>query len=464
MSEIETNTAEYPPLHEAARQGDFNKVKRLISEGVYINYGDDNGRTAFFHALAKYHYDIADYLLSKGANINARDNENQTLMHIICDNNYCKCELLEYLISHGANKDLKDIYGQTPLHLACFSGTFQMVECLVSQGAKKQLKNNRGQTPLHLACLSGDLDKVKYLISRDCYIEAEDNCGYRPIEYAMETSKLSVIEYLISENASLTNLMKPLTEVKDENGRNVLHLACLNNNLPAIERILSLNLIDKETRDNYGNTPLHLACLGNNITAIEYLLINGTNKEAKNNKGQTPLHFAIKYSNPSVVDFLLSIGVDIKAKNNKGQTPLHLACKKGYLPRPDYFISFNNDGYVVECTDNVGQESCVFGGNLDLIKSLLQHGADMEEKDNTNSTPLHYACKYSTLPIIKYLISEGANTKAINSSSLTPVMCTTNKERENDIMKFLIEYNQEKSNHMTDATEDFKTEKQISKT
>jgi len=59
------------PIHHAAADGDLDKVKRLIDSGTSVDKRDESGGTPLMAAINTMHFDVADYLLSKGADINA---------------------------------------------------------------------------------------------------------------------------------------------------------------------------------------------------------------------------------------------------------------------------------------------------------------------------------------------------------------------------------------------------------
>ena len=60
-------------------------------------------------------------------------------------------EIVEYLVSKGANIEAKDDYNYTPLHLASYFGKPDIVKYLVSKGANKNAKDKDGKTPYDLA-------------------------------------------------------------------------------------------------------------------------------------------------------------------------------------------------------------------------------------------------------------------------------------------------------------------------
>ena len=110
-------------------EGDINEVRRLI-EVLHTDVCsiDEDGNTALHWVTEQTNIDIAQYLILKGANVNAKSNE-----------------------------------GETPLHYAASEGCLEMVKFLISQGTDINLKTKSGQTALYLAQQSGYDDVANYL-------------------------------------------------------------------------------------------------------------------------------------------------------------------------------------------------------------------------------------------------------------------------------------------------------------
>jgi ankyrin repeat protein len=59
------------PIHYAAHDGDLAKVKALVESGVSVDMRDGGGGTPLTVAIESEHFDVADFLIRKGANINS---------------------------------------------------------------------------------------------------------------------------------------------------------------------------------------------------------------------------------------------------------------------------------------------------------------------------------------------------------------------------------------------------------
>jgi len=77
---------------------------------------------------------------------------------------------------------------------------------------------------------------------------------------------------------------------------------------------------------------------------------------------------------------------------------------------------------------------------LDVVKYLVEQGADVNaaDDDNYDSTPLHYACRSKNPDMVKYLVEQGANVNAKAWGNSTPFHDACMKGNL-EIVKYLVE-------------------------
>ena len=174
-----------PDLHKAAREGDADRVRKLLDAGADVNVRNANkGRLQYtpLHWAAYYgHLEIAELLISRGADLDAEDPAYSTPLYLAAEEGHPK--VVEFLISKGAEVNVKSSWsGYTPLHRAAWgpvarrfgqgAETFgadpeedyrEIVTLLISKGAAINARDKKSQTPLDLAIKGGTDETVALL-------------------------------------------------------------------------------------------------------------------------------------------------------------------------------------------------------------------------------------------------------------------------------------------------------------
>lgn len=150
-----------PPLNWACSVGNRSIIEVLLKQGVDIHHISGWG-TPLAQAV-KNHPDIAELLVSHGADVNLKmDDEEATVLHWMA--NFPHPEAVAWLLTHGAdpNVQLKD--GRTPLHRAAErNASARVAKMLVEAGAQVNAKDKKGITPLGYAILKKKNKVAEYL-------------------------------------------------------------------------------------------------------------------------------------------------------------------------------------------------------------------------------------------------------------------------------------------------------------
>ncbi|KAL3852373.1 hypothetical protein ACJMK2_016026 [Sinanodonta woodiana] len=233
-------------------------------------------------------------------------------------------EIVKFLIKQNADVNLADAVGDTPLHYAVFGKQPEVVEILInSKGIKINSQNKAGVVPVHVAVNTADISTLKLLVEQGCDVTIKDNNEDTPMHDAMiqKKNQPGVIEAVLASPTCKFNL-------KNKAGLNVLHFACVNNKVKAVEIILSKSAdIVNETIPG-GFTALHIAAFNDFIEIVSLLLVKGkANPNLQDNKKRTPLLLAASKGFKRIIEVLIEGKANINEQDLDGDTALHVILK-----------------------------------------------------------------------------------------------------------------------------------------
>lgn len=181
-------------LAEVCNQVAEGQVTDNISgrvEGSHLDFTDGLGKSALMWAAIYGHRTCVDYLIARGANVNARTKSMWTALHWAVTNEHTSCA--ESLIKAGADTGLRDRRGETALDFAKYNS---------NKGESIPLLNKAvDEMALLSAAEKGDLTVLTSLVDKGVDVNATDGVGKSAISAASIGGHRACVDVLISKGA-----------------------------------------------------------------------------------------------------------------------------------------------------------------------------------------------------------------------------------------------------------------------
>jgi len=262
-------------------------------------------------------------------------------------------KLLSKLLSKskGANVNYKDKHGVSALYRAAWGGHADAVVSLLDHGALVDEVNESGETPLVIAAFFGYPDVVKVLLDRKAVVDTEARDGETALSAAVARGQEKVVKLLLENGA-------------DPDKGNVLYSAALRGHT-GISRMLIDNGADVNKLKKNGASPLLKAAINGHTEIAQMLLKHGANVD----QAVTSCDTRWRYFGPSRTRKCSDL-------RTLGATPLYRAAKRG---------------------------------NLDMVKLLVNNGANVGKENSLGEVPLDIARENDKKEVIKFLMQVKQN-------------------------------------------------------
>ncbi len=221
-------------------------------------------------------------------------------------------------------------------------------------------------TPLYYSAACGLRSLVERLVAthpKD--VNPREGSIWAPLRVAIEKRQLNVARLLLEHGA--------YPDIKGTNGWTLLHEASYGWDIGALQLLLEHGA-DVDCRNSRDQTPLHLSSDVGSLEAMQLLVVYGADVNKRIPNGWTPLHRAVRNRSVEAVRLLLQCGANVNEEDENGWTALH-------------FVSDR------------------FGGSLEIALALLDCGADMHARTNSDMTPLEMALNNGHHDIVQLLLS-----------------------------------------------------------
>ena len=134
----------------------------------------------------------------------------------------------------------------------------------------------------------------------------------------------------------------------------------------------------------------------------------------------TPLHRAIlEQADLDYITILLQ-SIDVNQPGNQSETALHLAAEQGNLEVVKILLAHQANVHAKNIQGRTPLHLAAYDGKPEVIQLLLDHNASIEAKDNQGQTPLHRAAVAEQVEAVQLLVKYQANIAAIDHNGRIP--------------------------------------------
>ena len=359
-------------------------------------------------------------VLLKSASANAAEPDGTTALHWAARQD--ALDIAETLIRAGAVVQAENRYGVTPLTLACTNGSNSMINLLLEAGADPNTVTPLGETVLMTAARTGAVDAVSSLLTNGADVNAREEWrGQTALMWAAVEGHVSTLEALLAAGA-------------DIDARSIAGGA------PTQPRFYESDApkTSKNTDRPTGLSALLFAIREGRTTTVRFLLGAGADVNGLAPDGTSPLALAVINAHYGLAALLLDAGADPNASDPRGSM-LHAL---GWMRRPGSGIG---GGRLLAPTGNLS--------SLELAKKLLVHGANPNTRitwDETRfdvdlgsvrspsnirvgrnylsfigATPFYLAAKHGDVELMRLLVEHGADPLMPTEQNITPLMAAS---------------------------------------
>lgn len=283
-------------------------------------------------------------------------------------------------------------------------GSSARIATALKNGEDPNAVDEKGMTVLMRAIVDCDASVVRLLLEKGADPNARGTNGATPLVLA--AGDLAKVTALVEKGADVNG--------RSILGRTALHVAAAQRDSYRLVSYLVGKGADVNARDNStdflggatGFTPLMLAARSLDDRTVRLLLGQGADVSASTTTGATAVIDAVSARNPAALRLLLGHGAKVNfAYGPIRQTPLILAA---FQEAPEIVKILLQAGADVSAKDALGSNALTWAAmserdDVDTVAALLQAGASADVKNAMNETPLSWAKRRGNTEIARLL-------------------------------------------------------------
>ncbi|KAH9488439.1 hypothetical protein Btru_062820 [Bulinus truncatus] len=442
------------PLTRVTWQRSVDDVKLLIEKGADLNKVDECGSGVLFNSIVMDKYDIVDFLLEKDINVNTIvANYNSPLMQAIEKENE---DLVKKLISKGADVNLQYgdkgsfLIGTILKHVRYKSVTYSapdercqkllnIIVALIDAGANLDSVDSLNRTALMIVLEEEKRELVKLLVEKKANPNVRNKENLTLLMVAIDKYDVETVKLLISSGANVddtdsnenTALVRAIERIGNHKTQvyytyrvisNMINDTSKDSQCLEIVKILVNSAANVNITNNNKNNALVIA-LGNtqaedNIVHcdVQLLFTQKADANVRNIDNLTALMLVIKRSDYKMASMLIKAGANVNDKDDKGNSILIMTIKKLVKIEAE---SISVYGGLDSFSTNLFLK---LQSSMDIIYYLLTSGANVNAVNSYNDSALNIALDSGKFYLVRILMGKGADGNIYGCKKKPPLL------------------------------------------
>jgi len=389
---------------------DLSQALRTVSD---VNSLIFEGAKVLHVAVSSGDVEKVNFLIDKGADVNARDTMRRTPLHE-CVASFLGLQCLEVLLTAGAKPDAKDVAGRSPLHILVGMGggddLVDSAKTLLSRGADVNSADQHGLTPFHMSCGYGAVKLTGLFVNSGAALGQQDVDGWSALHFAANNGVAEVSRILTAKGADV--------DVRTKDGWSSLALAANEGHAEVVAALTAVGAVESSWK------PLHLASVQEPLmegpSATELVKKSLEDLDARDRYGRTALVWSICSGAEDLTRALLAANADVKIVDQVGFSALHGAARDGSI---EILRLLLQRGALTGIADRDGWLPLHFAAAFRhgaCVQALVEKSADVSVKTGDGVTALHFAAADQQEEIVEILVKAGANPLAKDAAGYLP--------------------------------------------
>ncbi|CAG7939810.1 unnamed protein product [Penicillium salamii] len=373
------------PLAQATVK--FGVLEKLLQvERVDLNFRTCDGRTSLYSAIMLPQTDSMNLLMSKGAELEPKDNHGRTPLSLAAE--LGRIDHLKLLVESNVDINSTDERGWSPLFWAISSKQNHVVEYLLSRrGIAVGEKDVDGRTPFVIAAQAENAESLRLLTNVAATTKEYFNIEGSPLAWAILQKDITTVRICLQADCRLG--------IRQVSGRTPLSIATEVGSSDIARLLIETGANPNAADETTWPILKHLSFEGYmpSNSFLRYVDCSISNA-SPNSTGEKPLPLATETENIGVMKLLLEAGADVNTCDTAGLTALTWAVKRKLEPAVRLLLAYPET--EVDCRDKHGRTPFSMAaqlGDVHILKKIAQRSPDTNTEDEHQRTPLILATK-----------------------------------------------------------------------